>query len=141
MSDNWLSNSTLPALEQTAIFAQRRHQILAGNLANIDTPDYQTRDLSLSDFQTQLKAAVDPSQSQATVYVPGQGNQPVSRQQAIDKVRDVSQQILFHDGNNLSLEQQVTEIAKNQSMHNTAVALMRSQMQALQVAIRESANV
>ncbi len=140
MFDSWLSNSTLPALEQTAAFAQRRHQLLAGNLANLDTPDYQTRDLSLSDFQSQLKAVTDPSQSLATTYVPGKGQQLVTRQEAIDKVRDVSKQVLYHDGSDVSLEQQVTEISKNQSMHNTAIALMRSQFQTLQVAIRESAS-
>ncbi len=140
MFDSWLSNSTLPALEQTAAFTQRRHQLLAGNLANLDTPDYQTRDLSVSEFQSQLHAATDPSQAQKTTYIPGQGQQPVSRQQAIEKVRDVGKQILYHDGSDVSLEQQVTEIAKNQSMHNTAIALMRSQFQTLQVAIRESAS-
>ena len=140
MFDSWLSNSTLPALEQSISFAQRRHQLLAGNLANLDTPDYQTRDLSVKDFQAQLRAATDSSRRMETTYVPGKGQQPVTRQQAIDKVRDVSKQILYHDGGDVSLEEQVTEIAKNQSMHNTAIALMRSQMQTLQVAIRESAS-
>ena len=140
MFDSWLSNSTLPALEQTAVFSQKRHQLLAGNLANLDTPDYQTRDLSLTDFQAQLKAATDPSKSSATSYVQGKGQQPITQQQALDKARDVSKQILYHDGGDVSLEQQVTEISKNQSMHNTAIALMRSQFQTLQVAIRESAS-
>ena len=140
MFDSWLSNSTLPALEQTAVFAQKRHQLLAGNLANLDTPDYKTRDLSLTEFQAQLKAATEPSKSSATTYVPGKGQQPITQQQAIEKARDVSKQILYHDGGDVSLEQQVTEISKNQSMHNTAIALMRSQFQTLQVAIRESAS-
>ena len=143
MFDSWLSNSTLPALEQTAVFSQKRHQLLAGNLANLDTPDYQTRDLSLTDFQAQLKAVTDPSnpsKSSATSYMPGKGQQPITQQQALDKARDVSKQILYHDGGDVSLEQQVTEISKNQSMHNTAIALMRSQFQTLQVAIRESAS-
>lgn len=140
MFDSWLSNSTLPALEQTAVFAQKRHQLLAGNLANLDTPDYRTRDLSLTEFQSQLKAATNPSQSTATTYVPGKGHQPITQQQALEKARDVSKQILYHDGSDVSLEEQVTEISKNQSMHNTAIALMRSQFQTLQVAIRESAS-
>ena len=145
MFDSWLSNSTLPALEQTAVFAQKRHQLLAGNLANLDTPDYKTRDLSLTEFQAQLKAATDPSESSATTYVPGKGQQPITQQpitqqQALEKARDVSKQILYHDGGDVSLEEQVTEISKNQSMHNTVIALMRSQFQTLQVAIRESAS-
>ncbi len=140
MFDSWLSNSTLPALEQTAVFAQKRHQLLAGNLANLDTPNYRTRDLSLTEFQAQLKSATDPSRPTATTYVPGKGQQPITQQQAIENARDVSKQILYHDGGDVSLEQQVTEISKNQSMHNTAIALMRSQFQTLQVAIRESAS-
>ncbi len=140
MFDSWLSNSSLPALEQTAVFSQKRHQLLAGNLANLDTPDYKTRDLSLTEFQTQLKAATNPSKSGETTYVPGKGQQPVTQQQALEKARDVTKQILYHDGGDVSLEEQVTEISKNQSMHNTAIALMRSQFQTLQVAIRESAS-
>lgn len=140
MFGSWLNNSSLPALEQTAVFAQKRHQLLAGNLANIDTPDYKTRDLSVTEFQTQLKAATSPAKPTATTYVPGKGMQPISQQQALEKVRDVSKQILYHDGGDVSLEEQVTEISKNQIMHNTAIALMRSQLQTLQVAIRESAS-
>ncbi len=140
MFSSWLSNSSLPALEQTAVFSQQRHQLLAGNLANLDTPDYKTRDLSLSEFQTQLKAATNPSKPGATNYVPGKGQQPITQQQALEKTRDVSKQILYHDGGDVSLEEQVTEISKNQIMHNTAIALMRSQFQTLQVAIRESAS-
>ncbi len=140
MMTGWLRESTLPALEQVAIFAQRRHQVLAGNIANIDTPNYQTRDISLSEFRAELGKAISPS-NKDTIYVPGQGNRPISQKEAMERVRDVSNQILLHDGSDVSLEQQVTEIAKNQSMHNTAIALMRSQMQTLQMAIRESASV
>jgi flagellar basal-body rod protein FlgB len=140
MFNSLLNNSTLPALEQTVLFAHQRHQLLAGNLANIDTPDYKTRDVSVDEFRTQLKAAVQGTPADRTTYVPGKGFEPISKQQAIEQVRDVSKQILFHDGSDVSLEQQVTEIAKNQNMHNTAIALMRSQFQTLQVAIRESAS-
>ncbi len=112
MFDSWLSNSTLPALEQTAAFAQRRHQLLAGNLANIDTPDYQTRDISVKDFQSQLKAAIESPQSKSTTYVSGKGHLPISQQEALEKARDVSKQVLYHDGHDVSLEQQVTEISK-----------------------------
>ncbi len=40
-------------------FAQRRHAILAGNVANMSTPGYKTRDLSVDDFQTNLKKAIE----------------------------------------------------------------------------------
>ena len=41
MIQGLFNSTTLPALEQTTVFAQRRHELLAGNIANIDTPDYR----------------------------------------------------------------------------------------------------
>lgn len=137
MLSSLLNQTALPALEQTVGFAARRHSLLASNLANMDTPDYQTRDISVGDFQTTLKAALQSSAAPQSRY-----ETPTDVRQAnFTKVRDISNQILYHDGSDVSLEQQVTEIAKNQSMHNTAIALMRSQFQTLKAAISESANV
>ena len=137
MLSSLLGHTALPALEQTVSFAARRHSLLASNLANMDTPGYQTRDVSVDDFQTKLRTALQSSASPGSRY---EAPNDV-RQANFAKVRDVSNQILFHDGSDVSLEQQVTEIAKNQSMHNTAIALMRSQFQTLKAAISESANV
>ena len=132
-----LNGTALPALEQTVNFSQKRHLLLASNLANMDTPGYQTRDVSVDNFQKQLHNAIQRPQSASTSYAA-----PLETQQAnFAKVRDVSNQILMHDGSDVSLEQQVTEISKNQGMHNTAIALMRSQIQTLRAAISESVNV
>ena len=47
-------STTIPALEQSMAFAQRRHELLAGNVANIDTPGYRQKDLDETHFQTAL---------------------------------------------------------------------------------------
>ncbi len=138
MLNNWLGGSSLPALEQVTIFAEKRHLLLAGNVANLDTPDYQSRDLSVDDFNAALKKAIA---AKGEVVRPGETPPEITAQAAMQKVRDVNRQILYHDGSDVSLEEQVTEISKNQTMHNMAVALMRSQFQNLQVAIRESVAV
>lgn len=132
-----LNGPTISALEQTVSFANKRHLLLASNLANMDTPGYQTRDVSVENFQSQLREALENSQTPASRY-----ESPSDVLQAnFAKVRDISNQILMHDGSDVSLEHQVTEISKNQSMHNTAIAVMRSQLQTLQAAISESPNV
>ena len=53
--------------------------------------------------------------------------------------RAASEQIVFHDGSDVSLEHQVTEIAKNQHLHGLAVTTMRSQFALLRAAITERA--
>ncbi len=135
--------SALPAVEQTLQFAERRHAILAGNIANLDTPGYQSRDLSVSDFQSALKDVIQ-SKQQSDPQSPGSAPsryEGLSQSQAMQNVRESMKQILYHDGSDVSVETQVTEIAKNQSMHATAVAIIRNQYQQLRMAISESVNV
>jgi flagellar basal-body rod protein FlgB len=133
--------STVPALEQTVAFAQRRHEVLAGNLANLDTPGYRTRDLSVADFQNALadsiEAAQHPSPGHATA-VPGTGS-PATRGDFMEGPRHAMEQVVFHDNSDVGLESQVTEMAKNQHLHNSAIALMRSQFGLLRAAISERA--
>ena len=141
MWSSLLNSTALPALEQTVNFSQKRHLLLASNLANLDTPDYQTRDLSIDNFQNELRSAIGRSQSPTTSYASPYSSPAATQPGDFEQVRDVSKQILLHDGSDVSLEEQVTEISKNQAMHNTAIALMRSQFQTLKVAITESVNV
>ena len=53
-----LDGSTLPLLEKMAVFGERRQQVLAGNIANIDTPNYKVRDLPVAEFERALQQAV-----------------------------------------------------------------------------------
>ena len=135
--------SALPAVEQTLQFTERRHALLAGNVANADTPGYQTRDLSVNDFQAALKDVIQANQ-QAGKQSPASSSsryEGLSQSQAMHNVRESMKQILYHDGSDVGLETQVTEISKNQSMHATAVAIIRNQYQQLRMAISESVNV
>ena len=63
-------NSTnIPVLEKIAAFAERRQEILAGNLANIDTPEYKTRDLPVAEFQAALEQAIHGRQNASATSV------------------------------------------------------------------------
>ena len=138
-----LRGSSLPAVEQTVQFTERRHAILAGNVANANTPGHQTRDLSVENFQSALKEALTASQP-AENSSPGHlssRTEGLSKSQAMQNVRESMKQILYHDGTDVSIETQVTEIAKNQSMHSTAIAILRNQFQQMKMAISESVNV
>ena len=45
--------------------------------------------------------------------------------------------ILRHDGDDVSMEQQVNEIVKNQQQHNLAINIMSAQFRLLRAAITE----
>ncbi len=140
MLPSMLDSTTLPMLEQVVNFAQSRHGVLAGNIANIDTPGYKTRDLSPAKFQESLKEALEQRQAAPSPYVSPGAQSAGGKAERVDAFRDVresTKHVLYHDESDVSLESQITEIAKNQGMHNMAISLMASQFQLLQVAVSE----
>jgi flagellar basal-body rod protein FlgB len=146
MFDAMFENSTLPMLEQVVTFTQARHGVLAGNIANLDTPGYRSRDLSPKEFQARLQEAIKEHHQAAarpTTESPYAKYESTAEPKSVDhgfgKVTDSLKGILRHDDNNTSMEQQVTEIAKNHAQHNLALSLMTAQFRLLRAAITERA--
>lgn len=130
-----LDNSTIPYLAETLNFAQARHNVLAGNIANLDTPGYRTRDLSMTEFQERLSDAIQARQERHESLT-----SPLSADGSSDplrKVHDSMNSILRHDDVNIGMEQQVLEVSKNSSLHSLAVTIMSNQFQLLQAMISE----
>ena len=128
-------STTIPALEQTIQFAQRRHQLLASNIANLDTPGYRARDLDTAEFQNALADSIRYSQAGPAA----QSVSPSTRDDRLAGPRAATEQVVYHDNSDISMETQVTQIAKNQHLHSLAITTMRSQFALLQAAITERA--
>jgi flagellar basal-body rod protein FlgB len=131
-TNNMLQSTTLTILEQMVNFAQTRQAVLAGNIANVDTPGYQARDLSVDDFQKQLKEALSAQRS--GLRSPGETASAAPKPLA--EVAKSSAAILRHDLGQVSMEQQATEMAKNQMQHNLALTILVDQYHILQTAIK-----
>ncbi len=127
-------STTIPALEQSLNFSQRRHELLAGNIANLDTPGYRQKDLDEKQFQNALADSIRSASDLSPRSL-----SPTTRDEMYSGPRSASEQIVFHDGSDVSLEHQVTELAKNQHLHGLAVTTMRSQFALLRAAITERA--
>lgn len=126
-------STSIPALEQAVNFAQRRHEVLAGNIANVDTPGYRVRDLSPEKFEERLKTAIqerDEDRGSISRY----GYFPTD---SFKKVGENMEGILYHDDSNVSIEQQIIAMNKNWSRHNLVLTIMRDQFRLLETAISE----
>ena len=135
MVPNLFGSTTIPALAEVLNFAQARHTVLAGNIANVNTPGYRLRDLSPTAFQQKLKEALADSQRPNEPLSPGMTHSPAG-----DPLRDVRpslQNLIYHDDTNIDLEKQVAELTKNHFLHNFALTVMTDQFQLLQTAISE----
>ncbi len=135
MLPNVFGSTNIPVLQEVLQFSQARHSVLVGNLANVNTPGYRVRDLSVSNFQERLKAAIAAGERAGGNQSPGVITTDPS--DPMREVRDSMTNILYHDDTNIDLEKQVAEITKNQYMHNLALSVMTDQIQLLQTAISE----
>lgn len=136
MLPNVFGSTNIPVLQEVLQFSQARHAVLVGNLANVNTPGYRTRDLSLSNFQARLKEAIEASERSASASQ-SPGVLTTDPQDPMREVRDTMTNLLYHDDTNIDLEKQVAEITKNQYMHNLALTVITDQIQLLQTAISE----
>lgn len=111
------SKPMMPMLEHYLELTARRHELTVNNMANVDTPGYQTRDI---DFRGELQRAIDNHGVQLT---------PVAR-----KVRGLMER---PDGNNVDLDREGTKIAETQMQYRIGVQLLKSEFHRLLTAIKE----
>jgi flagellar basal-body rod protein FlgB len=134
MSGDMFESTTIPVLQQVVGFTQARHNVLAGNIANLEVPGYKTRDLSVADFQARLQQAIEEQKHpSAAAHSPGETN--YRQPEPLAEIAKNSKTIMRHDENNVGIEQQSSEVLKNQLDHNMALALMIQQFRQLDTAI------
>ena len=149
---NLFRDTAIPITEQVVKFTQARQNVLAGNIANLDTPGYQVRDLSVEEFHGRLQEAIDyrdrvrefgseavKPKKPAKPAVPG--SPASSSGEAVDdyfaQISENPELVLHHDKTNVNMEGQVSEMAKNHIEHNLALTVMNSQFRLLQSVISE----
>jgi flagellar basal-body rod protein FlgB len=139
MIDSLLSSPTIRMLEQTMSFTEQRHQVLVEDIANIDTPGFVQRDLSVSQFQKTLREAVKrnresfndafaPESTDTLAFDPdGPGVQAVAQEKPVG--------VPFHDRGVRSMEYLMSEMADNALAHNIAAQLLKGRYDQLARAI------
>ena len=124
-----LNDGNGPLLEQTVRFAAQRHKLIAENVVNVSTPGYRQKDLSVEKFQAMLADRAEARR--------GAARGSVRFDDIAAEVERPGRGILFHDGNNRSMEQLMADQSKNALMHNLAIELLRRQFQSLEAALSE----
>ncbi len=124
-----LNQGNAPLLEQQLKFLAARHRLIAENVVNVSTPNYRQKDLSVEKFQGMLRERVERRKDAP----PGS----IGFSDIVGEVDNPNRGILFHDGNNRSMERLVTDQAKNAMMHNLVVELLKKQYASLEGALKE----
>lgn len=144
MFDSLFNSTTIPLLQKVAAFTERRNEALAGNVANISTPNYKTRDLPVAEFQKALQEAVARRTDATQPAGENWKFTSISAESAdlfpakLFRIADASSGgITFQDGNDRNIESEMMEMTKNSLLQNMAIELLSAQMNRLQAVISE----
>lgn len=135
------ANSLTSILKQAAIFGEKRHDVLVGNVANIDTPTYKTRDLDTEGFQNALAATIhtrrEPRVPQIASTHPYLTPNSLPRNSVDNPILAKPRNITFQDGNNRSIENEMAELSKNMMRQSFLIEVLSSQFAQLEAVISE----
>ena len=138
--ENLTNRGAGPALINTLAFAEARQRMLAENIANWQTPGYKTKQLDVGAFQSALRRALDEKGGDPNKqFVVSGSKQFRSRRGGSLRVTPETRpthSALFHDGTNLSIEQQMSDLSKNAMMHQMASTILKGYFDGMRKAIR-----
>lgn len=134
------NGDAIPVLERSIQFAARRQEVIAHNVANLSTPNFQPLDVSVPDFQASLSRAVDERRSRFG-GVTGDLNFKETDEVKLSgpglrlEPQEASGNILFHDRNNRDLERTMQAMVENLTAFRVASDLLRTRMEQVRAAI------
>jgi flagellar basal-body rod protein FlgB len=131
-----IADSTMQALAAAANMRHLKQQVIAGNIANAETPGYHAKKM---DFEDALARALDldglrsMSTSDAKHFSVGGG----SLSKISPDIYDNPEASVNNDGNTVNLEKEMAALAENTILHKAALQLINKKLAALRYAATE----
>jgi len=134
-----------PILERALDASWVRNEAISDNIANIDTPGYKRKDVNFDDY---LKAAMNKDTISGLVSDPrhikinGTSDDSESNGSGVSGsnmkfTTDYSSTSMRMDGNNVDVDTEMAELAKNQILYDAYSTLINKDYGMLRSAIRE----
>ena len=130
-------NNIFTIAQKSLDFRTSRHDLLASNVANKDTPGYQAEDLV---FRASLEKALQaeqpgPLKQTDSRHFDGRNTPPLNEVEA-QRILSASPYPDF-DGNTVDLDREMAKIAENQLMYNATLSMLAHKFRGLKSAIAE----
>ncbi len=140
MIDNIFNGGAIPVLEKSIEFTAARHRVLVNDIANLDTPYFQPRDLDPKSFDSALQEAIAQRRRTNTpesgpLYVPETAQVSFKNGRIEVRPEATDSNIMFHDRNNRNLERLMEHLAQNVLTHKTGIDMLKNEFAMLNTAI------
>tara|TARA_B100000405_G_scaffold163044_1_gene113763 strand:+ start:528 stop:953 length:426 start_codon:yes stop_codon:yes gene_type:complete len=134
---SWISDATMQNLERSLDLRLKRQELLASNMANVDTPHYQPVDLA---FEGALAEAMEDGDTAAggmhrtdASHVTGDTGQDYTPAEVLERP-DVTNSL---DGNGVDLDKELTRFAENKSRFEVTAESTRRRFLVLNYVIQQ----
>lgn len=139
MSIDRMFGQTINLLAKNLELRARRHEHIAGNIANMETPGYTPRNLS---FEKELQETVGRKQRGAAGSVMTHSRH-IPLKGAAGNVAEVQGTVeerpsksVSGDGNGVDVEVEMGKLAENQILFNSSIQLLTRKFEGLKYAIK-----
>jgi flagellar basal-body rod protein FlgB len=124
----------LQSLHQALDYHLERHNVLASNVAHVDTPGYRPHDLARvesSQFANLLNVAM---QRTSEGHLPGAAD---GTQSQVGKIFEDSSAGFGNDGNSVSLDREAAKLAANHLRYDVVSTIVASEIKGLMYAAND----
>ena len=132
MESQGIFNETILLLEKALALRAGKHNLIASNIANMDTPDYKAFDFIVEEELAKTTTNISIKKTRP-------GHMPVTAQYTDNikyhKVKP-SQYNLRGDGNTVDLDKSMANLAENSLMYNASAQIIGKKFQGLKNAIQ-----
>jgi|SRR5699024_2874256 len=125
-----LFDNTFTSLEGALQYASKRNQMISNNIANADTPYYKSKDLV---FKSHLNKAMENKVTSKRTH--SKHYKSSTMKQSYQVVTN-HRTMFNHNGNNVDMDIEMANLAKNQIYYQAVVDNINSKFHQLQSVIR-----
>ena len=130
-------DKTIGLLEKSLDLRALRHRVIAGNVANEETPGYRAKEYNF--LEAFAAAAREEPHAHLAVTHPGHlGSRGETTPKPVGQIEEIASPDLPMDGNSVNLEVEMAKLSDNAMNYNTASHIVGFRLRQLLSAIRDA---
>ena len=113
--------------------AQRRHNLISGDISNVDTPGYKAKDI---DFKSAIKQAMNADAGNVRLATTNTGHMPTD-DRSLPQVEVLEEDGEWNGFNYMNSDQLMTKLTENNLVYRTATETLLRKIATMKEIIRE----
>ncbi|MGB5984505.1 MAG: flagellar basal body rod protein FlgB [Desulfobacterales bacterium] len=132
-----LFGPTISILEKSADLRIQRHNLIAANVANIDTPHYRSFDIVVEEELQKITKPGEtlPMARTSPGHLPG-GASAAAATGVTPRADQARAYSLRQDGNSVDLDREMTKLGQNQLLYDAAMEILARKFEGLKNSIK-----